>query len=82
LAGNFASGTAGFLGIGIEAVTTGAASFGLLVSWDCPTPMLAATTVKAVSNDPDKATKRARMLIQVSDSISRLSDTGDRLNKG
>src|SRR3974390_115126 len=82
LAGNFASGTAGFRGIGIDAVTRGVASFGPLRSWACPTPTLAATTVKVASNDPERETKRARMLLPVSDSISRLSNTGDRINKG
>jgi hypothetical protein len=62
-------------------VTMGVACFSLLLAWVSPISMLSATTVKATSNDPDRATKRAPIMLPISDSISRLCDTGDHLNR-
>src|SRR5258706_16430937 len=81
LAGNFASGSAGFpSGFVADAVTIGVTCFGLLLAWVSPMSMLSETTVKATSNDPDRATKSLRIMLPISDPISRLCDTDDHLN--
>src|SRR5476649_2316043 len=81
LAGNFASGSAGFpSGFGADAVTIGVTCFSLLLAWTSPISMLSAIKVKATSNDPDRATQRACIMLSISDPISRLRDTDDHLN--
>src|SRR5471030_2479003 len=81
LAGNFASGPAGFPnGFNADAVTIGGTCFSLLLAWASPISMFSATTVKATSNDPDRATKRTCIMLPISDPISRLCDTNDHLN--
>src|SRR5882672_7625978 len=82
LARNIDSGTAGFRrGIGADAVTMGVACFSKLLAWVSPITMLSSITVKATSNDPDRATKRARIILPISDSTSKVYETGDNLNR-